>query len=283
MKKIKVAGVPEHFNLPWHLALEEGAFHQRGIDLTFTEVPEGTGRMCEMLRHNEIQMAVVLTEGIVREILSGNPSTIVQMYVESPLYWGIHVAAHSPYKEISELKNCTAAISRFGSGSHLMTYVNADEQNWSADSLHFEVVHTIDGAVEALTSNRAHYFLWEHFTTKPLVDKGIFRRLGDCPTPWPCFVIAVRRDYLIKEPGVIRHILEVLNIFTSDFKQIPSIDRMLSNRYGQELEDIREWLSVTHWSQDQIAPRVLRNLQHQLVKLDLSNRIAEFDELVTSL
>ena len=28
--------------------------------------------------------------------------------------------------------------------------------------------------------------------TKPLVDNGIFRRIADCPTPWPCFVIAVR-------------------------------------------------------------------------------------------
>lgn len=283
MKKIKVAGVPEHFNLPWHLGLEEGAFRQRGIDLTFIEVPEGTGRMCEMLRHNEVQIAVVLTEGIVKDILSGNPSAIVQMYVESPLYWGIHVAAQSPFKEIGDLQNATAAISRFGSGSHLMTYVNADEQNWPSDSLQFEVVHTIEGAVEALTTNKAQYFLWEHFTTKPLVDKGIFRRLGDCPTPWPCFVIAVRQDYLKKEAGVIRHILDVLNVFTTDFKQIPSIDRMLSNRYAQELEDIREWLSVTRWSQDQITPRVLRHLQQQLVKLNLTNRIAAYEELVTNL
>jgi hypothetical protein len=31
--------------------------------------------------------------------------------------------------------------------------------------------------------------------TKPLVDKGIFR-IGDCPTPWPCFVIAVRDELI---------------------------------------------------------------------------------------
>jgi hypothetical protein len=38
------------------------------------------------------------------------------------------------------------------------------------------------------------------FMTKPLVDKGIFRRIGDCPTPWPCFVIAVRDEILEKYP-----------------------------------------------------------------------------------
>lgn len=32
--------------------------------------------------------------------------------------------------------------------------------------------------------------MWEHFTTKPLVDKGIFKHLGDFPTPWSSFVIA---------------------------------------------------------------------------------------------
>ena len=65
MKKIKIAGVPEHFNLPWHLAIEDGAFENRGIDLEWTEVPEGTGRMCTMLREGETDIAIILTDGIV--------------------------------------------------------------------------------------------------------------------------------------------------------------------------------------------------------------------------
>ncbi len=28
MKTIKIAGVPEHFNLPWHLAIENGDFEK---------------------------------------------------------------------------------------------------------------------------------------------------------------------------------------------------------------------------------------------------------------
>ncbi|MGA9239513.1 MAG: ABC transporter substrate-binding protein, partial [Robiginitalea sp.] len=31
-RKIEIAGVPEHFNLPWHLAMDEGAFRERGIN-----------------------------------------------------------------------------------------------------------------------------------------------------------------------------------------------------------------------------------------------------------
>ena len=39
-----------------------------------------------------------LTEGIIKDIIAGNPSKIVQTFVQSPLIWGIHVAANSNYK-----------------------------------------------------------------------------------------------------------------------------------------------------------------------------------------
>lgn len=39
MKNVRIVGVPEHFNFPWHLAIDEGAFEERGIDLKWTDVP----------------------------------------------------------------------------------------------------------------------------------------------------------------------------------------------------------------------------------------------------
>ena len=33
MKTIRITGVPEHFNLPWHLCIEGGEFEEMGIDL----------------------------------------------------------------------------------------------------------------------------------------------------------------------------------------------------------------------------------------------------------
>ena len=42
MTSIKIAGVPEHFNLPWHLAIEDGDFEASDINLRWTDVPEGT-------------------------------------------------------------------------------------------------------------------------------------------------------------------------------------------------------------------------------------------------
>ena len=280
MKTIKIAGVPEHFNLPWHLAIENGDFENQNIDLQWTDVPEGTGKMCQMLRDGSTDIAVILTEGIVKDIVAGNPSKIVQVYVDSPLIWGIHVAAKSDYKKLSDLENKKVAISRLGSGSQLMAYVNADTQNWKTENLEFEIINTIDGAVEALTNGNADYFMWERFMTKPLVDKGVFRRIAECPTPWPCFVIAVRTEVLEANPTIIAKILEIINQTTEEFKDIPSIDRTLASNYKQKIEDIQEWLSLTHWSQKTLSEKMLNKVQNQLLELKIIDKKGTFEEIV---
>ena len=280
MKTIKIAGVPEHFNLPWYLCIDNGEFSQVGIDVQWTDVPEGTGKMCQMLRDGQTDIAVILTEGIVKDIVGGNPSSIVQVYVESPLIWGIHVNANSKYQTLADLQNTKAAISRYGSGSHLMAFINAQNQNWNTDSLQFEIVNTIDGAVEALTNGAADYFMWERFMTKPLVDKGVFRRIADCPTPWPCFVIAVRNEFLENNPETMALLLEIINNTTAEFKEIPSIDRTLASKYKQKQEDIREWLSLTKWSQKPLEEKVLNKIQNQLFDLKIIDKKGTFAEIV---
>jgi ABC-type nitrate/sulfonate/bicarbonate transport system substrate-binding protein len=283
MTTIKIVGVPEHFNLPWHLAIENNEFDQQNIDLQWTDVPEGTGKMCQMLRSGETDMAVILTEGIVKDIVAGSPTKIVQVYVESPLIWGIHVAAKSPYKTISDLENKKCAISRLGSGSQLMAYVNAGNQNWNINNLQFEIINTIDGAVEALTAGTADYFMWERFMTKPLVDKGIFRRVGDCPTPWPCFVIAVREDVLEKHPKIIKTILDTINRKTNSFKNIPNIDATLAKKYHQKTADIKEWLALTSWSDNPLSKNLLNNVQNQLIQLKIIDKKGTFEEVVKTI
>ena len=279
MKKVKIVGVPEHFNMPWHLAIEEGAFEERGIDLEWTDIPEGTGKMCQMLQNEDTDLAIILTEGLVKSITEGNPSKIIQEYIGSPLRWGIHVGAKSSYTSIDDLVGSKAAISRFGSGSHLMAYVNAQNEGWDTEKLQFEVINNLNGAIEALTEGTADYFMWEHFTTKPLVDKQIFRRLGDCPTPWPCFVIAATDRFIEENTSTLKHILETINIYTADFKRIPSIDRTLANRYEQQLEDIQEWLSLTRWSQSQISEETIKGVQETLLQLQLIQEQKPFHDI----
>ena len=283
MKKVRIVGVPEHFNLPWQLAIEEGAFEDRGIELIWTDIPEGTGRMSQMLSDGETDLAIILTEGIIKSIAAGNPSKIVQEYVGSPLLWGIHVSKGSDYRDFSDLHLKKAAISRFGSGSHLMSYVFSEEMGWDLNSTEFQVVQTIEGAVEALSNGEADYFMWERFTTKSLVDQGIFRRLGDCPTPWPCFVIAAGSNFISSETEILHHILDIINLYTLEFRHIPSIDRTLANRYHQRLEDIQEWLSLTQWSQSQIDTQIIDKVVNRLYHLKLIENIISAEELLTSL
>lgn len=281
MTKLKIAGVPEHFNLPWHLCIESGDFKTAGVDLEWTDVPEGTGKLCQMLRNGETDIAVILTEGIIKDITEGNPSKIAQIYISSPLIWGIHVAANSNYTVLNDIQNTKAAISRYGSGSHLMAFVNAKQQGWNTSNLQFEVVNTLDGAIEGLTNKKADYFMWERFMTKPIVDKGIFRRIGDCPTPWPCFVIAVRNETLTNNYQSVDAVLNVINKFTTDFKEIPGIDYILSERYSQKVEDIREWLKLTQWSQKKIDKNTFDKVQDQLAELNIIENKTSFETVTT--
>jgi ABC-type nitrate/sulfonate/bicarbonate transport system substrate-binding protein len=280
MIPIKIAGVPEHFNLPWHLAIENGHFKKLGIDLQWTDVPEGTGKICQMLRENQTDIAILLSEGIVKDIVAGNPSKIIQIYVESPLIWGIHVAENSKYKTLKDLENTKAAISRFGSGSHLMSIINAKNQGWDTEHLEFEIVNTIDGAVESITNGTSDYFMWERFMTKPLVDKKVFRKIDDCPTPWPCFVIAVRDEILEKHLTLVSQILETINHATSEFKNVLDIDKKIALKYHLKLEDVQEWLLLTKWSQSVLSSKMLNKIQNQLFDLKIIDKKGTFATIV---
>ena len=281
MKQINIGGVPEHFNLAWYLGLKNGEYKKDGINLRWKDYFGGTGAMCKGLRDGDIDMAVILTEGIVKDIIAGNKSKIVQIFVETPLIWGIHVAANSAYKTVDELKGTKAAISRYGSGSHLMAYVNAENHKWDLEKdLDFEVIKNLDGAIEGLKDKKADYFMWEKFTTKPLVDNGTFRRVDNCPSPWPCFVIAVREDFLKTNKADVKTILDIVNSTTKEFKDIPSIDRMIANRYEQELEDVQEWLSLTEWSQENIDEKTIQKVQDKLFSLNIIPEKLKYKDFV---
>jgi sulfonate transport system substrate-binding protein len=284
MKTIRIGGVPEHFNYAWYLGLKNNFFKDKGINLRWVDCPGGTGEMAEALRTNSIDMAVVLTEGIVKAISDGLSSKIVQTYVESPLIWGIHVANNAPYQILSELKNTQVAISRLGSGSHLMAYINAQQLGWNTEQdLKFKIIKNLEGGVRALSNGDADYFLWEKFTTKPFVDEGIFRRIGEYPTPWPCFVIAARDELINSDSSSLKTILEIINSITKKFKTIPEIDQIISKRYEQKKTDVQQWLSQTEWSQHNIDKKNIEIVQNKLMALDLLSKKVPFSELVHTL
>ena len=280
MKTVRIGGVPEHFNLPWHLTLKSDAYKNEQIDLQWQDFYGGTGAMCKALRSGDIDIAIILTEGITKDIIAGNPSKIVQTYVQTPLNWGVHVAAASPYKTVADLKGTKAAISRYGSGSHLMAYINAQNHTWDIKKdLDFEIIKNLEGAIKGLTNGDADYFLWEKYTTKPIVDQGVFRRIDNCPSPWPCFVIAVREDFINTSAPTLKSILNIINNKTKAFKAIEDIDKTIAANYKQELNDVQEWLGITEWAQENISKKVLMHVQEQLFALDIIPEIVNYEVL----
>lgn len=270
MTNLKVGGVPEHFNYPWYTTLKNKEYSTHDINLRWQDYPGGTGEMCKALRDGSVDIAIVLTEGIIKDIAEGNPSKIVQTFVKTPLIWGIHVGSKSSFKKIEDLEHATIAISRFGSGSHLMAIVNAHNQGWDVKKLKFKVIGSLQGGIDALTTGEADYFMWEHFTTKPLVDNGTFRRVDDCLTPWPCFVIAVRNEVLNTNFDQVRKVLDIINTETKSFKKIDEIDKTLAKRYKQELTDIQEWLKITEWNDGKpISKNMITRIQNKMVQFNV--------------
>ncbi len=284
MKQIKIGGVPEHFNLPWHLAIEGKKFEKKRINLEWQDFHGGTGAMCSALREGSIDMAIILTEGIVKDIINGNPSKIVKVYVESPLLWGIHVAANSNFKTSKDLEDTRIAISRYGSGSQLMALINAHNQGFNIEKLDYEIVKNLDGGIAALTNGSADYFMWEHFTTKPYVDQGIFRRIESITTPWPCFVIAVRDELLENDNEAIQTIIKVINKQLKEFKnalEVEGLDLLFAERYNQKIEDIREWLSITKWNRNKtISKKLINSIQNKLVKFNVIDQQVHPKQLI---
>lgn len=267
---LRVGGVHEPFNLPWILAFEADAFAELDIEVTFTTYPGGTGELVGALEDGFIDLATLLTEGAVTAIARGSNIKLHSSFTETPLRWGIHVAAKAKQTKVDELKGKKFAISRFGSGSELMAYVLADKQGWKLKPEQFVVVGGIDGAAEALPGRKAHIFLWERFVTAPLVKQGIFRRVGELATPWPAFYTAARPRLLDSDRRLVDRIVEIVLRVGAQLKVDPdrTID-LIVDRYGMARRDARTWLDGVEWpTAVGVDQSVLTLVMHRMAELD---------------
>ena len=280
---IKIGGVPEHFNLPWHLAIEDNAFAKAGIDLIWEDIPEGTGRMSKLLREEKLDVACILTDGIVKDIVAGNKSKILQVDVSSPLLWGVHAPGSIEADRTEQLEDGKIAISRYGSGSHLMSYLLAKKHGWDTDEIEFELINTLDGAVEALSANKAQLFLWERYMTQPIVDQGIFKRLETIATPWPSFVIAATEQCIKEKEEALSKMLYIINTYTADFKYIPSIDKTIASHYDLQVGDVQQWLLRTEFSDDQLWESTVDTILEEFTAVGIIERKVALKDLIYDL
>lgn len=268
---IRCSGVPEHFNLPWVMALRKGLFRKAGINLVWNDNPSGTGAMCQDLRDGKTDFALLLTEGAVRDLARGNPSKICATYVESPLIWGVHKSPISPLQKDSLPKKLEVAISRFTSGSHLMACVYAQSKGLDPTKLQFQVIDDLEGAKRSLASKNKQIFMWEKYTTQPQVDAGFFERMDQCPTPWPAFVAVASNAMLERAPDVIDTILSIVQEQAQMLKEdYDHTVLFLVEEYGLNPADARSWLTQVQWAKSiQVDADMLQGVGETLFELGL--------------
>lgn len=279
--KIRLGGVPEHFNLPVHLAIESGEFLSRDVDVEWITYKGGTGQMVAALETGEVDACILLTEGVIKAIVNGLSAKIVSNYINTPLTWGVHTAADNPLIEYDRIFDKRYAISRFGSGSHLMPIVDANTKNKDIEKEQFVVIKNLEGAVESLVSHETDVFYWEKFTTKPLVDKGVLRRIGEYQTPWPCFVIACRDSLLETEGHAVTRMLRVLHDRCDRFMEMEDAIDLVSERYDQQRRDVERWYHSTEWAiHGWVSDKMLKSVIYYLRAAEILSPDQHIPELI---
>ena len=289
LRRLRVMGVPEHFNYPWQLAIKEGAFERAGICVEFTACPGGTGAMLQSVTAGDADVAVALTEGIVAGVVSqeetATPLRYCGQYVKSSLRWMIATGSGRPFKCLADVAasaesaseegggqpQLRVAVSRLGSGSHLMAYLLALREHWPTHRLSFvvrwargSVASTLDLKHRALPRSPAQImrdfrsmrrsvvdascdlFMWEWTMTSPFVESGELRPLGWLDTPWGCFGFVARRAWLddAAHRTLLADAAAVVLAAAAGMKGAGATDacEALAAMYGFKLADAHAWL-----------------------------------------
>lgn len=266
---LRVVGVPEHFNVPFKLAKERGLYAERGVDFDWRYEPKGTGAMAQQLEDDEVDLAVMLSEGATAKVASGAPFKVVGTYISSPLRWGIHVRKSAEVRKPEDLHGKVFGISRELSGSHLMAHVFAHQCGWDPlKDVPIKVCGTLQDARGYMASGEIDAWLWEKFTTKHLVDSGEWDIVGEVPTPWPCFVFVASDKALAERRAEIQAMIEVTRPVCDEFKANAggSTVAYVSQHHAMSEADAAEWLDGTHWAcSAEVAASTLQKTQDALI------------------
>jgi sulfonate transport system substrate-binding protein len=281
--KIRIGGVTEHFNLPWNLAVEQDKFQQNGIDLEWQFFPGGTGVMTEALRTGELDLAILLTEGFISAYANGLRAKIVKEYITSPLGWGIFTGQKSQFYSVYNRLPKKYAISKMGSGSHLMAMIHAEQRGEKIETEDLIEVRSMDGAMHSLSDNETQLFYWEKYTTKPHVLDGTVRMIGEFSAPWSSFLIVASDAALREKRDAIEQVLHVINVESKNFIAAPDSIGLLKQRFNMSDEDAHTWLHSTVWSTDDTVRRQgLENAKQGLLKIGNVYAGLEIEDLCDS-
>jgi sulfonate transport system substrate-binding protein len=261
---IKIGGVPEHFNLPWIQAFEQNKSQSLGAEISWNFFPGGTGAMTQALSNGSLDVAILLTEGYMAAFQKGLKAKIIQCYIESPLQWGIY---SNKKNQVLFDQATKIAISRKGSGSHLMPLIHAEQQGVMLQENQFVVVHHLDDGIKSLSED-CDYFYWEKWMTQPFVDQGLVNKVGEFSAPWSGFLVVATQSCIDQNSHIILKIIEMIQeqvkLFIAD-DQSPSI---IKKKFHLNIVEAKEWIGQQRW-----------NLNHDISRLGLQNAHAALTQI----
>ncbi|KAI9480406.1 MAG: hypothetical protein EXX96DRAFT_562474 [Benjaminiella poitrasii] len=282
---IRIGYVPEHFSTPLYIARDKGYFKETGVNVELVLCPGGTGEMTSKLQDKSLDLAIALTEGLVAGISKGQDFyKIVGTFVDAPLCWALSTGKSSRHTKIESLSKTNVAISRYGSGSHIMAFVLAEQQGWT-EPFDFTVLNNFKAMRDGVNDSSCDFFMWETFTTKPYHDAGEVKRIGEITPPWPAFMFAAHRDLLLQghQREALTAVLEAIGRASKEFMEdrdasVQLVVKMLE--YPEQ--DVRRWFETVHYAPDHraVSREALEVTLKTLMKADVITTAPDIQTLI---
>jgi len=300
-KCLRLVCVPEQVNIPVNYLAELGIAEHHNIDLKVQLVPEGTGKMLEMLEKNEADIAMTVTDAFIVASSHGRAVQLAGVWVNSPLVWAIaaspllpenvttlpELIAYRKQKLQTDNVKLRVGISRLGSGSQTMaSYMSMIHNLDFKNGLEFVVANNIHGLIKGIEEDLFDVFLWETFTTKPYFDKNTLKKIGDVPTPWPAFSLVTRKGdenklKVIMKERLFPALYEASRMFAAKEHTEESINQIV-NTHGHQRDDAASWLSKVEYNQEAsmaIDQQVFENAVNVLKQVELVGRNCHTEDL----
>ena len=162
-----------------------------------------------------------------------------------------------------------------------MAIVDANSKGQKLEKEQFQIIKNLEGALSSLQLLESDVFYWEKFTTKPYVDSGQLRRIGEYLTPWPCFVIAATNDIIDTATDDIIRMLRVIHDSCDFFMRQDDAISLVSDRYKQKPEDVERWYHSTEWAiHGWVSEKMLQNVIYNLKLAGIVDKTVQVPELI---
>ena len=164
-----------------------------------------------------------------------------------------------------------------------MSYVLAKREGWNSDTLEFKTVNNLPGALEVMNARNPEMFLWEKYTTKPWVDSKKMKRIGEVPSPWPCFAMIATNKALAEFGEVIFQLRDLVYQASKELQSSDSAIDEISENYGLDAPDVEEWFAQTTWAVDaKISRTQLMNSMKTMKELGIISEEIPLENFLTS-